>query len=92
MVFISIRPTQQIRPVTNVGAQIACGVLARHVPGCGVAAFATKEFQPGDVVLLDDPREIYEHLIWLVVWNQQIGDLMGFHRDLYITIINGGDI
>lgn len=30
--------------------EIACGVLARHVPGCGVAAFAAKEFLPGDVV------------------------------------------
>ena len=27
---------------------------------------------------------------WLVVWNQQqIGVLMGFNTDLYITIING---
>jgi hypothetical protein len=31
-------------------------VLARHVPGCGVAAFAAKEFLPGDVVLLGDPQ------------------------------------
>eukprot|EP00435_Cladocopium_sp_Y103_P075339 s59_g56.t1 len=30
--------------------EIAPGVLARQVPGCGVAAFAAKEFQPGDVV------------------------------------------
>ena len=33
-------------------AQIACGVLARIVPGCGVAAFAAREFQPGDVLWL----------------------------------------
>lgn len=33
-------------------AQIAPGVVARHVPGCGVAAFATRAFATKDVVCL----------------------------------------
>ena len=34
--------------------QIAPGVLACEVPGCGVAAFAAKDFQRGDIVRLGD--------------------------------------